>query len=193
VATDLGYVDRALVAPLLGLADVLVQPGRPGPFNDYRLPSKLAEFLASGKPVVMPATNVAAELVDGRDALFHQTGAPGEIAARCREIFASPDLARRLGASARASARRLFDPERQCALLAALYVDTLARPAAADWPAFSAPDADERALFPASPADDDLASALRWLAAQPRPPGAATPARAPRLSRWLANLLRRPA
>lgn len=186
-ALELGYLDRPLVAPLVALADVLVQPGRPGPFNDYRLPSKLAEFLASGRPVVMPATNVAAELEDGRDALFLKTGAPEEIAARCRQIFADPDLARRLGASARSSARRLFEPERQCALLAELYAETLARPASANWPAFTTPGADERALFPLDPADADLAATLRWLDTQPRPPRTATPTRTRRLPRWISK------
>jgi len=173
VTIDLGFVDRDRIAPLLSLADVLVQPGRPGPFNDYRLPSKLAEFLACGKPVVMPATNIAAELRDGRDALFLHEGTPPEIAARCREIFDDPGLARRLGENARAAALRLFDPERQTALLAKLYEETLARPATADWTAFAAPDADERALFPASPQNaPDLLAALEWLQAQtpsPRP------------------------
>ncbi len=191
VAIDLGYVDRTLIAPLLGLADVLVQPGRPGPFNDYRLPSKLAEFLASGKPVVMPATNIAAELQDGRDALFLRDGSPQEIATRCREIFASPDLAHRLGHAARAAARRLFDHESQCALLAGLYAETLARPASANWVAFAAPDADERALFLTAPADPDLASTLRWLAAQPHPPRLCLPPPTSRLPRWLSTLLRR--
>ena len=46
------------------LADVLVQPGRAGPFNDYRLPSKLPEFLSAGRPVVLPATNLARQLRD---------------------------------------------------------------------------------------------------------------------------------
>lgn len=178
VSIDLGFVDRELIAPLLGLADVLVQPGEPGPFNDYRLPSKLAEFLASGKPVLLPPSNIAAELRDGHDALFLRRGGPAEIAARCREVFADPDLARRLGANARAAARRLFDPARQCATLAEIYREASERPAHADWPALAAPGADERALFPAAPADDDLADNLRWLADHPAPPRPA----------WLARL-----
>lgn len=168
VTIDLGFVDRDRIAPLLSLADVLVQPGRPGPFNDYRLPSKLAEFLACGKPVVMPATNLAAELEDGRDALFLHQGTPEEIAARCREIFDDPGLARRLGENARAAARRLFDPERQTALLAKLYEEVLARPALADWPAFAATDADERALFPRQD-DPDLRATLEWIRTQTPP------------------------
>src|ERR1035437_6857698 len=61
---DLGFVEKAKLPKLLALADVLVQPGRPGAFNDYRLPSKLPEFLAMGKPVVLPPTNIAALMQD---------------------------------------------------------------------------------------------------------------------------------
>ena len=44
---------------LLVAADILVQPdGSPGPFNDYRFPSKLPDFFASGRPVVLPKTNI---------------------------------------------------------------------------------------------------------------------------------------
>src|SRR5262249_34497678 len=64
---DVGFVGRERVAELLTVADVLVQPGGAGPFNDYRFPSKLPEFLASGKPVVLPATNIGRCLRDGED------------------------------------------------------------------------------------------------------------------------------
>lgn len=57
-AVELGYVPHREVAGLLAMADVLVQPGRPDAFNDYRLPSKLPEFFAMGRPVMLPATNL---------------------------------------------------------------------------------------------------------------------------------------
>ena len=109
VVIDLGFVDKARLPRLLALADVLVQPGRPGPFNDCRLPSKLPEFLAMARPVVLPATNVAALMTDGHDALFLRTGTPEEIAAACGRVFADADLAERLGRGALAFARLHFD------------------------------------------------------------------------------------
>ena len=49
---SLGFIeDRHRIADILCLADVLIQPGRPDPFNDLRFPSKLPEFFAMGKPV----------------------------------------------------------------------------------------------------------------------------------------------
>ena len=40
------------------LADILVQPGGPDPFNDLRFPSKLPEFFAMAKPIILPRTNI---------------------------------------------------------------------------------------------------------------------------------------
>ncbi|MDQ6809211.1 MAG: glycosyltransferase, partial [Verrucomicrobiota bacterium] len=56
------------VAALLALADVLIQPGRDDDFNKYRLPAKLPEFLAMGRPVILPNTNAARSMRHGQDA-----------------------------------------------------------------------------------------------------------------------------
>ena len=55
---ELGFVDREEMPRVLAAADLCVQPGAPGPFNDFRFPSKVPEFLAVGRPVILPATNI---------------------------------------------------------------------------------------------------------------------------------------
>ena len=117
----LGFVDRARLPELLRLADALVQPGADDAFNRYRLPSKLPEFLASGRPVLMPRANVGRRVRAGVEALVLETGGPGEIAAACRRLFADPALARRLGKGADAFARRYFDPAVNARKLARFY------------------------------------------------------------------------
>ena len=67
---ELGFVDRDRLPDILALADVLVQPGRSGAFNDYRFPSKLPEFLAMGKPVILPAANLGLLMENKKDALI---------------------------------------------------------------------------------------------------------------------------
>ncbi|MGH6925411.1 MAG: glycosyltransferase family 4 protein [Propylenella sp.] len=104
----LGSVDRGFLIDLLKSADILVQPGRPGPFNDYRLPSKLPEFMAAGKPIALPATNVGLRLRPGEDALLLHEGSAGEIAGHVETIESSPPLAARLGRNARAFAERHY-------------------------------------------------------------------------------------
>ena len=67
---------RSCRAPRCGrylrLADVLVQPGRADAFNDYRFPSKLTEFFASGRPVVLPPANIGRFLEDGEECVLLQ-------------------------------------------------------------------------------------------------------------------------
>ena len=55
---DIGYVRHFEVPQLLSLADFLIQPGMDNAFNEFRLPAKLPEFFAVGRPVVLPRTNV---------------------------------------------------------------------------------------------------------------------------------------
>ena len=107
---DLGFVERERVPGLMRQADVLVQPGEVDDFNRYRLPSKLPEFLATGRPVVLPRANVGRRVRDGREALVLASGEPEKIARQCRRIFSDAALAARLGRGGERFARRRFDP-----------------------------------------------------------------------------------
>ncbi len=115
---DLGQVERPFLIDLMKCADLFVQPGAPGPFNDYRLPSKLPEFMAVGRPVVLPATNLGLRLRPGQDAMLLSNGSAEEIAGQVEAILDDPRLAARLSANAQAFARRSFRWERQGARLA---------------------------------------------------------------------------
>lgn len=103
---DLGWVPRARIPEVLAAGDALVQPGGPGVFNDYRLPSKLPEFLASGRPVVLPHTNVGLILEDGRQALLLERGDAEEIASALHRLIDDPELGKRIGEGGRAFALR---------------------------------------------------------------------------------------
>ncbi len=109
----LGTVDRPFLIDLLKSADLFVQPGRPGPFNDYRLPSKLPEFMAIGRPIVLPATNVGGKLRHAVDAMLLREGSAEEIARLTAEILSDPALAARLSANARAFAATHYQPREQ--------------------------------------------------------------------------------
>jgi glycosyltransferase involved in cell wall biosynthesis len=146
---DLGFVEKARLPQLLALADILVQPGHPGPFNDYRLPSKLPEFLASGKAVVLPPTNLALLMQDGRDAVFLKTGTPEDIADTCQRLFADAKLCATLGQNGAAFARRHFDATTNTKALAAFYAATTARPARVDWSIAHDPFVTETSLLAA--------------------------------------------
>ncbi|BET69639.1 hypothetical protein ASA1KI_45570 [Opitutales bacterium ASA1] len=132
---DLGIIEKHRLPALVASADVLVQPGAAGPFNDFRLPSKIPEFLASGRPVVVPATNIGLRLRDGVDALLLRTGTPEEIAAACRRVFSDTALAHTLGRNGRAFALEHFDLGKNTARLEAIYASLLATPSRVSWPA----------------------------------------------------------
>ncbi|MSU22413.1 MAG: glycosyltransferase [Opitutus sp.] len=144
---DLGFIEKAKLPKLLALADVLVQPGRSGAFNDYRLPSKLPEFLAMGQPIALPPTNLAALMQDGREAVFLPTGTPEEIAATCERLFADAPLCAELGKNAAAFAHEHFDLAANTRTLAAFYAASLKRPPANDWSLAHDPTASEAVLF----------------------------------------------
>jgi glycosyltransferase involved in cell wall biosynthesis len=121
-----GMMERPFLIDLIKCADLFVQPGAPGPFNDYRLPSKIPEFMAVGRPIILPATNVGRRLADGQEALLLRTGAAEEIAARIEAVLADPALAARLGHGARAFAERTYVWERQGRKLMDFLVQTQA-------------------------------------------------------------------
>jgi glycosyltransferase involved in cell wall biosynthesis len=105
-ARNLGWVPRASLPGLLAAADVLVQPGVPGPFNDYRFPAKLPDFLASGKPVILARTNIGLALQDGREAFVLEHGTSAEIHDAVALLRDQPELAHRIGEQGRAFALR---------------------------------------------------------------------------------------
>lgn len=101
---ELGSVGWREIPGFLALADGFVQPGGPDDFNRYRLPSKLPEFLAMGRPVVLPDCNIGHDLEHGRNALLLRKGDAIEIAERLELLLDDVELRRRLAAGARSFA-----------------------------------------------------------------------------------------
>lgn len=102
---ELGLVEHKHMPWVLAMADLFVQPGRPGEFNDYRFPSKMPEFLATGRPVVLPASNIAHSMKHKEDAYIVPEANAIYIADAVHEIIGDPDLSARLATGA----RRFFD------------------------------------------------------------------------------------
>ena len=68
ISIELGHVKYQEIPAILSLADVLVQPGADNAFNEFRLPGKLPEFFAMGRPVIVPRTNVGRFVRQGEEA-----------------------------------------------------------------------------------------------------------------------------
>lgn len=121
VINDLGVLPRSELPNLLALADVFVQPGKIDPFEDLRLPGKLPEFLAMGRPVVMPDVNIAHLFKDGVDAVLTRTGSAEEIATKCIGLFSDPQQADRIGQAGRRFAEKYFDVKSQTGRMTNVY------------------------------------------------------------------------
>ena len=96
-AIELGWVDREQIPDILSLADILVQPGKPDEFNDYRFPSKIPEFLALGKPIIIPDTNIAHYLQHLENALILPVVDQESLPKAIDLLVDNPDLAQKIG------------------------------------------------------------------------------------------------
>ena len=121
ISIELGQVAYQEIPALLSLADALVQPGGDNSFNEYRLPGKLPEFFAMGRPVVLPRTNMGRFARHGEDAwVLDKVDALG-IVDTILQFRANHALSERLGAGAVAFAREHFDWKKNASALAAFY------------------------------------------------------------------------
>ncbi len=125
--THLGWVRRERLIELLKLAHVFVQPGGPDDFNSYRLPSKLPEFLAMGRPVVTAQTNIGLLMQDRVNAILMQRGDAPEITHCVEALINDPALVDRVGREGRRFALEHFDWGRSAVELAAFYRKLLKR------------------------------------------------------------------
>ena len=103
---ELGFLPRSELWQVLQLADILVQPGCANDFNDYRFPSKLPDFLVSGKPVVLPKSNIGRELTHGENAMLLERGDAEEIFDMVAALADDVDLRQRIGREGKAFAEQ---------------------------------------------------------------------------------------
>jgi hypothetical protein len=132
----------------------LVQPDAPGPFNDYRFPAKLPDFLASGRPVVLGRTNIGLSLEDGSEALVLERCTSVELYRAIALLRDEPGLARELGEGGRAFALRELRWEASVERVVRLY-DAVAE------------------VEPPAPFTLELDPPVKVIALVRRPPGAA--------------------
>jgi glycosyltransferase involved in cell wall biosynthesis len=126
VSRELGRLPRQQVLRLISAADLLIQPGPPDVFNASRLPSKLPEFFASGRPVILPAANLGLDVRDGVEARVSRRGDGAELADLAQGLLADPEAADAMGEAGRRFIARRLDWMRSTDRLEAFYRQTLA-------------------------------------------------------------------
>lgn len=121
ISIELGQIPYQEIPPLLNLADALVQPGSDNSFNEYRLPGKLPEFFAMGRPVILPRTNVGRFVRHGEEAwVLDKVDALGVVEALVA-LRREEALSKRLATGALAFAREHFDWAKNTETLAEFY------------------------------------------------------------------------
>ena len=93
----------------LRIADILVQPGSENTFDDYRFPSKLPLFLASGRPVILAKTNIGRFLEDEINCRILKENTPENIAELVIELIENKDKAAKIGNGGREFAKEHFN------------------------------------------------------------------------------------
>jgi glycosyltransferase involved in cell wall biosynthesis len=125
---DVPLQKRQEVPRYLALADVFVQPGRPDGFNSYRMPGKLPEFFAMGRPVLLPAANLGLEVEDGRHAVILRRSDATEIADSVERLLDDGPLRRAIGHAGHRYALARFNWAHSAVRLADFYRRTLSEP-----------------------------------------------------------------
>ena len=127
ISIELGYVPYQEIPAILSLAEVLVQPGADNAFNEFRLPGKLPEFFAMGRPVIIPQTNVGRFVRPNEEALvLPRVDALGIVDA-VHTLRADQPLAQRLAAGATEFCRKHFSWKKNAATLARFYEEVAAQ------------------------------------------------------------------
>lgn len=85
-----GFLPQDRIAKLRDECDYLINPRRPtGTFTKYSFPSKTAEYMASGKPVIMYKLEGIPDEYD-EHLVYLSATSPKEMAEELKEIFSSP-------------------------------------------------------------------------------------------------------
>jgi glycosyltransferase involved in cell wall biosynthesis/peptidoglycan hydrolase CwlO-like protein len=121
VISDLGVLPKDQLPDLLALSDVFVQPGQIDSFEDLRLPCKIPEFFAMGRPVVMPDVNIAPLFTNGVNTVLLRNGSAEEIATKCIDLFSDSTRANKIGRAGRQLAKKYFDVKSQTRRLEKVY------------------------------------------------------------------------
>jgi glycosyltransferase involved in cell wall biosynthesis len=128
ISIELGHVEYQEIPAILSLADVLAQPGANDAFNEFRLPGKLPEFFAMGRPVILPRTNVGRFVRHGEEAwVLPKVDALGIVEA-VLQLREDKALSERLAAGATEFCRQHFNWKKNTGALLEFYQQIALKP-----------------------------------------------------------------
>lgn len=105
-----GYLDTAQVVAAMSACDILTVPRIPHVINEAGSPTKLAEYLAIGKPVVAAATgDVGSYIRDGIDGVLVEPGNVAALVSALALLLDNSSLRAAIGNAALQTAAEVFD------------------------------------------------------------------------------------
>lgn len=118
-----GYVKNFSDIPLyLAMSDVLFEPQCLYNYDEYRLPSKLHNYMAVGKPIMTFSNGFARELSDDEVVkIDFQNESAEDICNKIVYLYKNPDFRNSLGINARRKAEELFNMDKQTEKLLEFY------------------------------------------------------------------------
>jgi glycosyltransferase involved in cell wall biosynthesis len=125
---NLGFVPRNDLPLIVHAADLLIQPGAVDDWNAQRFPSKLPNFLASGRPVMLPKVNLGTFLQNGVNAIVLEKANAQAITAGILEWLPRKDYLQKIGAEGRTFAEKYLKWSKATDSLDELYRRILERP-----------------------------------------------------------------
>jgi|GEM_PF-953477 len=121
-----GPIPHADMPRYLGLADVFLGVTALNRFNAHRLPSKIPEYMAIGRPILLSDTGAANELEDGAEVIKIKGDSAGEIELAYRRAMDLRSAWSSMGRRLRDKARTIFDWRRNTERLVSYYEELLA-------------------------------------------------------------------
>jgi glycosyltransferase involved in cell wall biosynthesis len=121
---ETGWLRTDDVVAGMSAADILVVPKKNDIANMAGMPAKLAEYLATGRAVVVSRVgDIPVYLKDQEDSLLCEPGNPDSLAGALRQLIRDASLRDRLAANARGTAFSHFDYRQIAARLEATMVE----------------------------------------------------------------------
>ncbi|MBD5778700.1 glycosyltransferase [Pelagicoccus sp. NFK12] len=112
VAIDLGYISERDLKGLIGLSNLLVQPGQDNAFNRDRFPCKIPVYLSSHRPCIIPSFYQPYHLPEDQICLSLTTSSPEEIAEKIKQLIDAPEIGAKLAKNAHTYALQAYAPRR---------------------------------------------------------------------------------
>jgi glycosyltransferase involved in cell wall biosynthesis len=110
-----GLLPRPKIVEKLYESNLLVLPRRAGTFSSFGFPTKLGEYLATGKPVIATSTgDIPLYLKDRESAYLVQPGDVKALADRIQEVITHYETAIQIGQAGQRVAAQYFDIEPNC-------------------------------------------------------------------------------